>query len=198
MHMAGEFYGYFDSVADDEREYDGAQFAHVLRASMQNGVTSNEGGGLVVTAEGGSMKTTVSPGGCMINGYLYVLSDDGGTAMSFVHPASASNDRWDRIVVRLMNSTRSIGLRLLTGTPGAAPVPPALTRNSSVYELSLAKVKVRASAESVEAADIVDERWDESVCGEALPVWLNRAKLDARYITSAMTDGEVDAVFVEA
>ena len=41
-----------------------------------------------------------------------------------------------------------------------------------MYELSLAKVKIRAGAESIEAADVVDERGDASVCGYAVPVWL--------------------------
>lgn len=32
--MAKEFYGYFDSLVEDEREYDAAQFAHILRAGI--------------------------------------------------------------------------------------------------------------------------------------------------------------------
>lgn len=192
--MASEFYGYFDSVTGDEREYDASQFAHILRAALRNGVTSNEGGGLEVSAEGGSMNTVVSPGGCMINGYLYVLQDDGGEAKTFQHPSSASNDRWDRIVARLTTSTRTIGLQLLTGTPGAAPTPPSLTRTSAVYDLALAKIKVRAGAESVEAADVVDERGDEDVCGQAVPVWLSKATLNSRYALTAATNAEVDAV----
>ena len=194
--MASEFYGYFDSVVGDEREYDAAQFSHILRAALCNGVTSHENGGLQVTAEGASMNTVVSPGGCVINGYLYVLGDDGGAAKSFTHPASAANDRWDRIVARLetMSDTRRITLRLLTGTPGAEPAPPALTRTDSVYEMSLAKVKIRASAESVEAADITDERSNGSVCGAAVPAWLDAEALDGRYATTAITDTQIDGV----
>lgn len=197
--MASEFYGYFDSVVGDEREYDGAQFAHLLRAVTQNGVTSHEGGGLAVSAQGDGMNTTLSPGGCVINGYLYVLSDDGGAPKTFEHAASAGNDRWDRIVARLetLSDVRKISLKLLTGTPGAEPSPPALTRTDSVYELSLAKVKVRAGAESVEAADVVDERMDEGVCGAAIPAWLNTAALNERYQTSALTNAQIDAVLAE-
>ncbi len=53
--MAKEFYGYFDSLVEDEREYDAAQFAHILRAGMGNGVTSHAGGGLQATAPGTGM-----------------------------------------------------------------------------------------------------------------------------------------------
>ena len=75
--MAREFYGYFDSIDADVREYDAAQFAHILRASVQNGVSSHEGG-LEVTADGLDMRTSVTCGGCVIEGYVYVLEDDGG------------------------------------------------------------------------------------------------------------------------
>lgn len=194
--MAKEFYGYFDSVAGDEREYDAAQFAHVLRAMGQNGITSHNGGGLAVSAEGGSMRTVVGDGGCLMNGYLYVLSDDGGAVKAFAHPASAASDRYDRIVARLelLSDQRRVTLKLLTGTPGASPAPPALTRNATVYELSLAKVKIRAGAQSVEAADVTDERGDESVCGYAVPSRLSDAVLDGRYKLTALTGEQIAAV----
>lgn len=147
--MAKEFYGYFDSLVEDEREYDAAQFAHILRAGMGNGVTSHAGGGLQVTAPGTGMTTQVSPGGCVVNGYLFVLEDDGGGVRSFSHQPSAASDRWDRIVARLDTSAaqRKITLEVRAGTPGADPEPPALERDGNVYELSLAKVKIRAGAE---------------------------------------------------
>ena len=169
-----EFYGYFDSIEGDEREYDAAQFAHLLRAGMQNGVTSHAGGGLKVTAPGTGMTTQIGAGGCLINGYLFVLEDDGGGVKSFTHGAAGSADRWDRIVARLDTTTdaRKITLEVKEGTPGADPAPPELSRSGNVYELSLAKVKIRAGAESIEAADVVDERGDASVCGYAVPVWL--------------------------
>lgn len=181
--MASEFYGYFDSVTDDEREYDGADFAHILRAAVRNGVTSHNNCGLSASAVGGNMQTGVSPGGCVINGYLYVLEDDGGAPKTFTHTASASNDRIDRIVIRLdlTGEERKISMRLLAGVPGASPEPPALVRNASVYDLSLAQIRIRASTESIEAADITDERGDESVCGYAVPVRLSQEALDGRY-----------------
>ena len=80
-----DFYGYFDSIEGDERDYDAAQFAHLLRAGMQNGVTSHAGGGLKVTAPGTGMTTQIGAGGCLINGYLFVLEDDGGCVKSFTN-----------------------------------------------------------------------------------------------------------------
>lgn len=182
--MAREFYGYFDSIDADVREYDAAQFAHILRASVQNGVSSHAGG-LEVTADGLDMCTHVTYGGCVVEGYVYVLEDDGGEPLTLTHEPSGTADRIDRVVVRLENdqSARRMGLRLLTGTPSASPQPPALTRNAQVWELSLAQVRVRASATTIAAEDVTDERGDEAACGYAVSRWLDRA-VAARILNS--------------
>ena len=174
--MAREFYGYFDSIDDDVREYDAAQFAHILKAAVQSGVSSHEGG-LEVTADGLGMDTRVAYGGCVIEGHVYVLEDDGGSPFTLTHEPSGTADRIDRVVVRLENdqSARRMGVYLLTGTPSASPQPPALTRNAQVWELSLAQVRVRASATAIAPEDVTDERGDGSVCGYAVPRWLDRA-----------------------
>ena len=174
--MAREFYGYFDSIDDDVREYDAAQFAHILKAAVQSGVSSHEGG-LEVTADGLGMDTRVAYGGCVIEGHVYVLEDDGGSPFTLTHEPSGTADRIDRVVVRLENdqSARRMGVYLLTGTPSASPQPPALTRNAQVWELSLARVRVRASATAVAPEDVTDERGDEAACGYAVPRWLDRA-----------------------
>lgn len=182
--MAREFYGYFDSTLDDVREYDGGQFAQLLRAVARNGVTSHEGG-LAVTADGLGMQTEVLPGGCLVNGYLYVLEDDGGARMLMEHQPSGAADRYDRIVARLDLNTeeRDVGLYLLSGTPAADPQPPELTRTALVYEVSLARVRVRAGATVIEPEDVEDERADESVCGYAMPVRVSAMlaeKMDAQ------------------
>ena len=182
--MAREFYGYFDSTLYDVREYDGGQFAQLLRAVARNGVTSHEGG-LAVTADGLGMQTEVLPGGCLVNGYLYVLEDDGGARMLMEHQPSGAADRYDRIVARLDLNTeeRDMGLYLLSGTPAADPQPPELTRTALVYEVSLARVRVRAGATVIEPEDVEDERADESVCGYAMPVRVSAMlaeKMDAQ------------------
>ncbi|MEG2317119.1 MAG: hypothetical protein RSC91_12915, partial [Clostridia bacterium] len=72
--------------------------------------------------------------------------------------------------------------------------PPALERTSMVYELSLARVLVRARATAIAAVDVTDERADEQVCGLAVPVWLNKAALDNRYSTAALVNAAVDSI----
>ena len=195
--MAKEFYGYFDSKEGDVRQYDAAELAHLLSAAVQNGVSSHNGGGLAVTADGQSMQTEVSCGGAVIGGYVFVLSDDGGENYTLTHQPSGSADRIDRVVVRLDLNQRQMSLALLEGVPGAAPKPPALTRSSQVWELSLAQVRIRASALFVEAGDVTDERGDESVCGYAVPVWNSGQSLSQRFVTNQpITNAEIDSAIV--
>ncbi|MBP3541508.1 MAG: hypothetical protein J6K72_06810 [Clostridia bacterium] len=192
--MAKEFFGFFDSISDDEREYDAEEFAHILRASMRNGITSHAENGLRVVQDGSSLRTKVTPGGCVINGYLYVLSDDGGEWMNFEHVAAVGSQRWDRIVARLDKrvDARRISLKLLVGVSGQDA--PALTRNDYVYEISLAKVCVRPGATAISATDIVDERMDENLCGAAVPVWLTGDKLGQQFTVESITNAEIDAM----
>ena len=189
--MASEFYGYFDSIDGDVREYDAAGFSHILKAAVQNGVSSHEGA-LEVTADGLGMQTTVAFGGCVIDGYVFVLEDDGGGLFSLTHDPSGTADRIDRVVVRLESgqSERRMGLALLTGTPSASPQPPALTRSAQVWELSLAQVRVRAAATAVAPSDVTDERGDQDVCGYAQPRHLSAlvaGKLDISRLANNLT-----------
>lgn len=195
--MAKEFFGYFDSTEGDIRQYDAAELAYLLSAALQNGISSHNGGGLAVTADGSAMQTKVSCGGAVIGGYVFVLSDDGGEERTFTHQVSGSADRIDRVVVRLDLNERTISLALLEGVPGALPVPPTLTRTSQIWELSLAQVRIRASALFVEAGDVTDERGDETVCGYAVPVWNSTEKLSQHFVVNQpITDGQIDSAIV--
>lgn len=167
--MAKEFYGYFDSVDGDERAYDAGQLAHLLKGVACDGVSSHDGG-LEVTADGLSMETAVAYGGCIIGGHVYVLEDDGGGALKLTHDPSGSADRYDRVVVRLESEQhlRRMSIAVLTGVPGASPMPPEPTRTALVWELSLAKVRVRAAATVISPEDVTDERGDTGVCGYAV------------------------------
>lgn len=194
--MAKQFFGFFDSVDGDVRQYDAAEMAQILSAAVQNGISSHQGGGLRVSA-GGGMDTIVSFGGAVINGYVFVLGDDGSGAYRVSHQVAGSADRIDRVVLRLDMNQRSMLLEVLTGVPGAAPVPPALTRTSQVWELSLAQVRIRASAASVEEGDITDERSDEDACGYAVPAVLSGAQLDERYVCNEpITSSQIDLAIV--
>jgi hypothetical protein len=108
------------------------------------------------------MDVSVSPGSAFINGYSYTLTD--ALALSLA-TADGSRPRIDRIVLRLDMPGRAINLAVLTGTPAATPSPPALTRTSDIYELSLSDILISSAAITVSAGSITDTRTNPSVCG---------------------------------
>jgi hypothetical protein len=74
--------------------------------------------------------------------------------------ADATNPRIDRIVLRITYAaaTQTVSAAVLTGTPAATPALPALTQNSTTYEISLAYIWVAATATTIAEAEVHDER----------------------------------------
>ncbi|MET3507029.1 hypothetical protein [Halalkalibacter oceani] len=152
----------FDSIASDLREYPAEQFVQYLKPLINTGILTDPDTLKVEAREG--MTVQVQTGYAWIEGYVYSLYD----VPLPITLAGAHNtlDRIDRIVLRLdlSLSARSIEVRVLQGEPAANLVPPALTREGNIYELSLAQVRVTAGQSFINAADITDERGDKELC----------------------------------
>lgn len=75
--------------------------------------------------------------------------------------------RIDRIIVewKTINYADLPEIKVLKGTASSSPEAPALTNNSTVRQISLAKVSVAAGITTVTAGMITDERLDGTVCG---------------------------------
>ena len=152
--------GFFNSV-DDDRLYNADDLSTFFYNLFTDGVLALPEDALKVTAADG-LKVKVAPGFAMIFAKYFMNTAD------LIVPMPAAHDtypRIDRVVIRLDRQQRNMVLAVLIGTPAATPVVPALTRNSNIYELSLAKVGIRANAAAVTGGDIVDERKNEEVCG---------------------------------
>lgn len=159
-----EKYGFFDSLEGDEREYSEVDFARFGRVLAIDGV---RGGAdvLKVNPYATGLAVSVNPGYAMVQGRYYALEDDGTGAKILSLSGALSNPRIDRIVLRLYYATRTIEVGVLQGVESAQPTAPALQRDSDVYMLSLAQVRVGVAASGIAAGDVTDERHDESVCG---------------------------------
>lgn len=155
--------GFFDSTADDMREYPARDFAKYFALFVTNGVF-NGGQYLNPTASGQDANVSISPGFAWINGYVYNIYDASLTLA--IEPAAAL-DRIDRIIIRLDTSTpiRSIRTLVVQGLPGSNPTPPALVRSGTIYDLSIAQVRVIANSTIITQANITDERLNTNVCG---------------------------------
>ena len=82
-----------------------------------------------------------------------------------VPDADSTLSRIDRVVLQFDTASNLTAVKLKTGTPAAAPEPPAILQNHNQYELGLCTVSVPAGSSVVTAADITDTRADEAVCG---------------------------------
>ncbi len=158
-----EKYGFFDSTPEDKREYNMKEFAEYFARVLTNGIF-NGGTNLQVTCTGSDINSVLNPGYAWINGYMY--RNDSDLPLAHDLPDSVS-DRIDRIVLRLDLSLTGRYLRafVLKGTPADEPVAPELTRNETVWEISLAQVRIIHGKSFIEAAQIADERLNQDVCG---------------------------------
>lgn len=156
-----EEYSFFNSVSGD-REYTAEQFTTYFKQFLTSGLYhKNNVPSLKVTIASG-LQTNLEAGSAYLEGYMYKNTDN----LLLTHAAAdATNPRIDRVVIRL---DRTVGSRFVkafvkAGTPASSPLPPALTRNNDIYEISLSQVRVNAGATTI--ASVKDERLDVAVAG---------------------------------
>lgn len=126
---------FFNSVEGDERAYSQADMAAVFSGIALNGVLE----GLDVTIVSGGISLSI--GKAIINGYVYHLDE----ALELTVEVRSVR-RYDRIVLRLNLSERSIRAAVLTGS---GMTMPELTQNNIIYEISIAGIIVEANAAQV-------------------------------------------------
>lgn len=159
-----EHYRFFDSTADDERVYTADEFAEYFRRVLTDGIF-NGGTNLKVETNGTDIRTYIQPGYAWVQGYMYKIDTE---PLYLQHEYPDPNlDRIDRVVIRLDKRLehRYVRAFILKGTPAAFPVPPLLTRDENVFELSLAQVRIIKGKSYIEGPQIIDERLNNSVCG---------------------------------
>jgi hypothetical protein len=164
--MAAEFYGLFDSTSQDRRVNTDADVSRAFRMLSNDGV-KGLGENLRVSPDTG-LRVKVGFGAALCRGYCYELMDDGSGDMQLAHDFSEGAPRADRIVLRMDLGARKIGLFVKKGVQGTSPVPPELTREGILWELSLAQVRIAAGQQALTASDIVDERNDPALCGQSV------------------------------
>ena len=115
----------------------------------------------------GPRQITVAPGLAWVNYDDFKgVSVCSREAVNLILPdADSTLPRIDRVVLQFDTAANLTAVKLKTGTPAAAPEPPAILQNHNQYELGLCTVSVPAGSSVVTAADITDTRADEDVCG---------------------------------
>ena len=142
----------------------GAEEAQLWFSGRTSGVfAANE---LAVT-EGDGMAVTLGKGRAwMAYAEFAGVAYANTVATQIAVPTSdAYFDRIDRVIIRFDRTGNLIKAQILSGTPSSNPAVPAIVRNDSTFDLSVAKIRVKKGATEITAADITDERLNTSVCG---------------------------------
>lgn len=143
-----------------------------------HGLTSGvypDAGNAMVSAVQGAMAVTVADG----IGWIRNSKGDGiawwndseevsGSPLRLtVGQAHSTLKRIDRVVVSwpTTNYAALPQIIVLQGTASSSPVPPALTNNNVLRQISLAQISIPAGTTSLSPSMVTDERLDRSVCG---------------------------------
>ena len=156
-----EHYGFFDG----DEYYGQADFNRYFDNLYESGIAMNTDNSMQYPLSLAGNQVSVGVGFAILKGFYHY--NDPARTLSF---AAGNNPRISRVVIQLDLGLKKTALMVKNGTPAASPQPPALTRNGSYYELSLAQYRV----ETTGAVSLVkDERTDVSVCGAIRPRNLN-------------------------
>lgn len=145
-----------------DRAVDSEFLRQVNRQYYSDGVFYDQSDRLQVVADTG-MQVKVMPGCAHIQGAIGIETQQRTLQVQ----AADEQDRIDTVVVRLDLSlaVRSIDLYILKGAPAESPQPPALTRDSTTWELGLANLFIAQNTATVSQQRITDTRLDTGHCG---------------------------------
>ncbi|MBR2744955.1 MAG: hypothetical protein IKE01_06665 [Clostridia bacterium] len=148
---------------EDDRLYEAQIFRNYFKKFLSNGVYygsyKNYGeNGMKVTSEGG-MLINVAPGAGIIEGADF--ENTSNREITLVRPDSGR--RLDRIVVQFNASLNKRNTFLIV-KEGNGTTPATLTRNDNIYEICIAEVMVKSTA-NITQSDITDTRPNSNLCG---------------------------------
>lgn len=131
------------------------QWRAMMRYQVQTGVLRNVDQELQVYGDSTGMQVKVRIGQCLITGHWGRITAEDTLPVTAAH---ASLARRDLVVARVDFLFNNISLDVVTGTAAASPVAPALTRNTSQWEIPLAIIQVDAGVSTIAAAKVLDAR----------------------------------------
>ena len=157
--------GYFFNAVNEggvyDRTYTAEDVTSYLNQIVGNGVFPVPSNQLQVRASSG-MTVIVGAGEGWIDGHKLVNTADMEITLD---NADALLNRIDRIVFYVDYNAREMGIEVIKGTAAATPTAPALTRNITRYEMSLATITVNKQITSITQSMITDTRANSNVCG---------------------------------
>ena len=163
------------SFPNNQDAFRGAETVMRWLHGRTSGVFAAAGNAAVAALETPGMAVTVTDGTGWLtdaggNGIVWwndTLKNDGALLQLPIDIADGALDRIDRVIVewKTTNYVDLPEIKVLKGTASSTPEAPALTNNSTVRQISLAKITIPAGSTKITASMITDERLDPAVCG---------------------------------
>jgi hypothetical protein len=122
----------------------------------RSGVLKGAGLDAEVFGDSSGMQVKVRTGEFWLRGHWAEVTSTKTVPLSAAHGTLA---RIDRVVVRVDFSDNEIELDVVAGTAASSPTAPAVTQNSSIWEVSLATVSVPAGDTSIGSNQVTDARF---------------------------------------
>lgn len=163
-----------NSWPNNQDEYRGAEDVMKWLHGRTSGVFAADGNAAVAAVQN-SMAVTVSDG----LGWMADAGKDGivwwndyesrnSTKLQLtIDAADSTLNRIDRVIVEWKTTTYvdRPEIKILKGTAASSAVAPQLTNNSTLRQLSLARINIAAGTTALTPSMITDERLDSAVCG---------------------------------
>ncbi|MBT2722321.1 hypothetical protein [Bacillus sp. ISL-46] len=134
---------------------DASQWSKMAQKWLDTGVLKGSLNELQVYADSTGMQVKVKSGQAYLKGHFY---ESDAEEVLAIGTADTTNPRIDCVIVRLDWVANTIQLAVLQGVPAATLSAPALTQNTSRWEISLAQVRVNANVSTITSGNITDER----------------------------------------
>lgn len=155
-------YGFFNSLNGD-RVYNADQMSMYFKGLIGQGVFENVGGALQVLANSG-MTVQVQTGRAIVGPNLKWLENDAPYNVS-INASHVTLNRYTAVVVQCDVTNRTVSIVTVDGTPATNPTKPAMTNTTTIQQICLAYVYVKAGATAITQANITDTRANSNVCG---------------------------------
>lgn len=163
------------SFPNNQDEYVGAEYVMKWLHGRTSGVFGASNNAAVSALPSPGMAVTISDGiGWMSNGngdgIVWWNDNEAANTSKLqiqIDAADGVLNRIDRIIVewKTTNYVDLPEIKVLKGTASSNAKAPSLTNNSTLRQISLAKISVPAGTTAITASMITDERLDETVCG---------------------------------
>lgn len=157
-----EHYGFFNGGD----EYGQEEFNRYFDNVYESGIAVNVDNTMQYPVTIGSRKVTVGNGFSILRGFFHYND----SAKEIALTPDANLPKIYRIILQLNIAQGRTQLLARAGTAASSPQPPTLTRNETVYELSLGQYRIDSSGA---VTRVKDERPDVTVCGAIRPKTLN-------------------------